>query len=118
MRDLVGLGCAVIVVDPAVRQRGIGGALYEALSDYLQRMGSTGLYLEVRPDSPELEPDAAKRRENRAQRLWRFEQRRDRGLPRRDVLDIAQRVAQPLPQQPCAHRRLRAIDRAEQRAIG
>jgi acetoin utilization deacetylase AcuC-like enzyme/ribosomal protein S18 acetylase RimI-like enzyme len=55
-----------IVVDPAVRQRGIGGALYEVLSDYLQRMGTTGLYLEVRPDSPELEPDAAKRRENRA----------------------------------------------------
>ena len=55
-----------IVVDPAVRQRGIGGALYEALSDYLQRMGTTGLYLEVRPDSPELEPDATRRRENRA----------------------------------------------------
>ena len=55
-----------IVVDPVVRQRGIGGALYEALSDYLQRMGSTGLYLEARPDSPELEPDPTRRRENRA----------------------------------------------------
>ena len=55
-----------IVVDPAVRQRGIGGALYEVLSDYLQRMGTSGLYLEVRPDSPELEPDATRRRENRA----------------------------------------------------
>ena len=55
-----------IVVDPTVRQRGIGGALYEALREYLQRLGTTGLYLEVRPDSAELEPDPARRRENRA----------------------------------------------------
>jgi len=55
-----------IVVDPAARQRGIGGALYEALREYLQRLGTSGLYLEVRPDSPELESDAARRRENRA----------------------------------------------------
>jgi acetoin utilization deacetylase AcuC-like enzyme/GNAT superfamily N-acetyltransferase len=55
-----------IVVDPAVRQRGIGGALYAALREYLQRLGTTGLYLEARPDAPDLEPDAARRRENRA----------------------------------------------------
>ncbi|HEU4564633.1 MAG TPA: histone deacetylase family protein [Gemmatimonadaceae bacterium] len=55
-----------LVVDPAVRQRGIGGALYEALREYLGRLGSRGLYLEVRPDDPALEPDAARRRENRA----------------------------------------------------
>jgi acetoin utilization deacetylase AcuC-like enzyme/GNAT superfamily N-acetyltransferase len=55
-----------IVVDPLVRQRGIGGALYEALREYLGRLGTRGLYLEVRPDDPELEPDAALRRENRA----------------------------------------------------
>ena len=55
-----------IVVDPNVRQRGIGGALYEALREYLQRLGTTALYLEVRPDDPELEPDAVRRRENRA----------------------------------------------------
>ena len=55
-----------IVVDPAVRQRGIGGALYEALREYLQRLGTTGLYLEVRPDAHDLEPDVARRRENRA----------------------------------------------------
>ncbi len=55
-----------IVVDPASRQRGIGGALYEALREYLGRLGTTGLYLEVRPDDPELEPDQARRRENRA----------------------------------------------------
>jgi acetoin utilization deacetylase AcuC-like enzyme/GNAT superfamily N-acetyltransferase len=55
-----------IVVDPAVRQRGVGGALYEALREYLTRLGSRGLYLEVRPDDPELESDAARRRENRA----------------------------------------------------
>ncbi|HET7553663.1 MAG TPA: histone deacetylase family protein [Gemmatimonadaceae bacterium] len=55
-----------IVVDPTVRQRGIGGALYEALREYLIRLGSSGLYFEVRPDTAELEPDAARRRENRA----------------------------------------------------
>jgi acetoin utilization deacetylase AcuC-like enzyme/GNAT superfamily N-acetyltransferase len=55
-----------IVVDPTVRQRGIGGALYEALREYLIRLGSSGLYFEVRPDTPELEPDVARRRENRA----------------------------------------------------
>jgi acetoin utilization deacetylase AcuC-like enzyme/GNAT superfamily N-acetyltransferase len=55
-----------IVVDPTVRQRGVGGALYEALREYLLRLESNGLYLEVRPDDPLLEPDAAKRRENRA----------------------------------------------------
>lgn len=55
-----------LVVDPTVRQRGIGGALYEALREYVARLGSSGLYLEVRPDSAELEPDVARRRENRA----------------------------------------------------
>ena len=55
-----------IVVDPSVRQRGIGGALYEALREHAERLGSRGLYFEVRPDDPELEPDAAVRRENRA----------------------------------------------------
>jgi acetoin utilization deacetylase AcuC-like enzyme/GNAT superfamily N-acetyltransferase len=55
-----------IVVDPAVRQRGVGGALYEALREHLIRLQSRGLYLEVRPDDAALEPDAARRRENRA----------------------------------------------------
>ena len=55
-----------IVADPSVRQRGVGGALYEALREYLSRLGSSGLYLEVRPDDPALESDAARRRENRA----------------------------------------------------
>ena len=55
-----------IVVDPVVRQRGIGGALYEALREYLQGMKTRGLYLEARPDDPELESDPARRRENRA----------------------------------------------------
>lgn len=55
-----------IVVDPAVRQRGIGGALYEALREYLVRLGARGLYLEARPDDRALEPDAPIRRENRA----------------------------------------------------
>ena len=55
-----------LVVDPEVRQRGVGGALYEALRDYLIRIKSRALYLEVRPDDPELESDPAVRRENRA----------------------------------------------------
>ncbi len=65
-RDLNATLLDFIVVDPAVRQRGIGGALYEALREYVARLGSSGLYFEVRPDSPELEPDAARRKENRA----------------------------------------------------
>lgn len=55
-----------IVADPNVRQRGVGGALYEALREYLLRLGSRGLYLEGRPDDPELEPDPVRRKENRA----------------------------------------------------
>ena len=55
-----------LVVDPEVRQRGVGGALYESLREFLARIASRGLYLEVRPDDPELESDAAVRRENRA----------------------------------------------------
>ncbi len=55
-----------LVIDPALRRRGLGGALYEALSEYLSRMGTRGLYFEARPDDPELEPDPALRRENRA----------------------------------------------------
>lgn len=55
-----------IVVDPGARQRGIGGALYEALREFLGRLGSDGLYFEVRPDEPDLEPDSGRRRESRA----------------------------------------------------
>lgn len=55
-----------LVVDPTARQRGIGGALYEALREYLGRLGSSGLYFEARPDEAALEPDVARRRENRA----------------------------------------------------
>jgi acetoin utilization deacetylase AcuC-like enzyme/ribosomal protein S18 acetylase RimI-like enzyme len=54
-----------LVVDPASRRRGIGGALYEALREYLQKLRSRGLYFEVRPDTAELEPDPAQRRRNR-----------------------------------------------------
>jgi acetoin utilization deacetylase AcuC-like enzyme/GNAT superfamily N-acetyltransferase len=53
-----------IVVDPEVRQRGTGGALYEAVREFLIRLGSRSLYLEVRPDAPEDEPDPKIRREN------------------------------------------------------
>lgn len=53
-----------IVVDPAARQRGAGGALYEALRDFLVKLGSKGLYMEVRPDASDDEPDPKIRREN------------------------------------------------------
>jgi acetoin utilization deacetylase AcuC-like enzyme/GNAT superfamily N-acetyltransferase len=55
-----------LVVDPEVRRRGVGGALYDALRDYLSRMGSRGLYYEARPDDPELESDPMMRKENRS----------------------------------------------------
>ena len=55
-----------LVVDPSIRQRGIGGALYDALREFLIRIGSKALYLEVRPDDPALESNPAVRRENRA----------------------------------------------------
>src|SRR5688500_17337300 len=55
-----------IVVDKAVRQRGVGGALYEALREYFIRLGSRGLYLEVRPEGQAEEPDTKIRRENAA----------------------------------------------------
>ncbi|HUP50812.1 MAG TPA: GNAT family N-acetyltransferase [Thermoanaerobaculia bacterium] len=55
-----------LVVDPAARQRGVGGALYEALRDFLASIGSRGLYLEVRPDARPDELDPKLRRENAA----------------------------------------------------
>src|SRR5690606_8225426 len=55
-----------LVVDPGIRQRGVGGALYDALRDFLMRLESRALYLEVRPDDPALESNPAIRRENRA----------------------------------------------------
>ena len=55
-----------LVVDPGIRQRGVGGALYDALRDFLMRIKSRALYLEVRPDDSTLEPNPVVRRENRA----------------------------------------------------
>jgi acetoin utilization deacetylase AcuC-like enzyme/ribosomal protein S18 acetylase RimI-like enzyme len=55
-----------LVVDPAIRQRGVGGALYDALREFLMRIKSRALYLEVRPDDSALESNPVIRRENRA----------------------------------------------------
>jgi acetoin utilization deacetylase AcuC-like enzyme len=55
-----------LIVDPTIRQRGVGGALYEALREFLVRIKSRALYLEVRPDDPALESNPVIRRENRA----------------------------------------------------
>lgn len=48
-----------IAVRPAVHGSGIGGALYEATREYVQKMGAKGLYLEVEPDDPAHAADAA-----------------------------------------------------------
>lgn len=42
-----------IASDPERSARGIGGALYEALREYLARKGALGLLLDVPPDEPE-----------------------------------------------------------------
>jgi acetoin utilization deacetylase AcuC-like enzyme/GNAT superfamily N-acetyltransferase len=55
-----------LVVDRSVRQRGVGGALYDVLRDSLKGLGARGLFFEVRPDAPDLEPNPQYRRENRA----------------------------------------------------
>ncbi len=57
---------------PEARSRGIGGALYEAVREYCNRLGARGLYLDVPPDDPALVPDPAKLAENR-QRMRFYE---------------------------------------------
>ncbi|MGE0255338.1 MAG: hypothetical protein AB7N54_05690 [Alphaproteobacteria bacterium] len=42
-----------IASDPQRPARGIGGALYEALREYLIRKGAAGLFLDAGPDDPE-----------------------------------------------------------------
>ncbi len=46
-----------IAARPGVRGGGVGGALYEAVREFCQRIASKGLYMEVEPDTPELTPD-------------------------------------------------------------
>ena len=48
-----------IASDPDVRKRGIGGAQYEALREYLERKGAKGLFMEVPPDDPSLVRDSS-----------------------------------------------------------
>lgn len=48
-----------IASDPSRSARGIGGALYEALREYLGHKGAQGLYMDVPPDEPELVADRA-----------------------------------------------------------
>lgn len=54
-----------IAIDDARPKRGIGGALYEALREYLAVRGITGLFMDVPPDQPELVADKARLRANR-----------------------------------------------------
>ena len=64
-------------------------------------------------DDPLDVADAVEVFDDRLQRRRRFEQRGDSALPGIDVLDVAQRRPQPLPQQPATHARARALDGAE-----
>ncbi len=48
-----------------IRSAGFGGALYEAVREHLQHLGSSGLYVEVLPDDPDLVRNKEKREENR-----------------------------------------------------
>ncbi|HUV08819.1 MAG TPA: histone deacetylase family protein [Spirochaetia bacterium] len=46
-----------IAVDPDIKARGIGSALYEATREHLVELHSRGLYFEVLPDDPDLVKD-------------------------------------------------------------
>ncbi len=50
---------------PDLRSGGIGGALYEAVREHLQTLGSRGLYSEVLPDDPAVVHDPTALAENR-----------------------------------------------------
>lgn len=62
-----------IASDPDCRASGIGGALYEAVREYLDRKGAKGLLMEVPPDDPALVADPTFLPLNR-QRLKFYEQ--------------------------------------------
>lgn len=53
-----------------MRGGGIGGSLFEATEEYVQRQGSRGLYIEALPDDPQQVKDPAQLKEN--QRRLRF----------------------------------------------
>jgi acetoin utilization deacetylase AcuC-like enzyme/GNAT superfamily N-acetyltransferase len=59
-----------LAVRQDVRGSGLGSALYEAVREFCQGVGSRALYLEVDPDDPRLVSDEAKLAEN--QRRLRF----------------------------------------------
>jgi len=54
-----------IAVRQEIRGAGLGSALYEAVREHCQSLGSRGLYLEVDPDDPELVPDQRTLEQNR-----------------------------------------------------
>jgi acetoin utilization deacetylase AcuC-like enzyme/GNAT superfamily N-acetyltransferase len=55
-----------------MRGGGIGGSLFEATEEYMQRQGSRGLYIEAPPDDPRQVKDPAQLKENQ-QRLRFYE---------------------------------------------
>ena len=62
-----------LVVAPGVRGGGLGGGLYEATREYLQGLGSRGLFMEVLPDDPDVVRDGDQLAANR-RRLRFYEQ--------------------------------------------
>ena len=62
-----------LAVAPEIRGGGVGQALYEAAREYLNELGSRGMYLEVWPDDAAVVPDPATLAENR--RRLRFYER-------------------------------------------
>ena len=54
-----------LATDPNIRSGGIGGAVYEAVREHLQHIGSLALYVEVLPDDAETVRDPVKLVENR-----------------------------------------------------
>ncbi len=55
-----------IAVDPDVKSRGLGSALYEAVREHMLRKGARALLMDVPPDQAELVSDPARLAPNRA----------------------------------------------------
>jgi GNAT superfamily N-acetyltransferase len=70
-----------IAIDQAVKSRGLGSALYEAVREHMLRKGARALLLDVPPDQPELVSDPARLAPNRA-RLRSYERHGARPIDR------------------------------------
>jgi acetoin utilization deacetylase AcuC-like enzyme/GNAT superfamily N-acetyltransferase len=92
-------------VRKAIHGGGTGGALYEAVREYLKQRGCRGLYMEASPDDPKVIKDPAYLKEN--QRRLRFYERY--GV--RPIIGTAYET--PLGDSPAPHLLFDSLDRAE-----